>query len=179
MVLVVETGAAMADADAFVSLEDFKAHCDKRGYTYGDDDNLIDQAIVRATAFISESYSWQGWRVKSRNSSDGAQALSWPRYDVIDEDGYTVPADTVPIEIVKATIEVARKELAVPEVMTPSYTPSEQVKREKFDKIEFEYAVGVGGAESVRPVLLFVRDLIGPFLSAGGGSSLSGTAIRA
>lgn len=177
MTLTVENGTGLAGADAFPSLVAFKAYCDKRGYSYTTDE-LINQAIVRATAFMSDSFGWAGWRVKGRNATGGAQALSWPRYGVIDDAGYSVPSDSVPVEVIEATIEIAILELATPGIMTPSYTPSERVKSEKVGKLAIEYDLSAIGPESARPVLLAVRDKIGAFLATGGGLSIAGVAVR-
>ncbi|GAA6176930.1 DnaT-like ssDNA-binding protein [Sulfitobacter pacificus] len=177
MTLTVEDGTGLVDADAFPSLVAFKAYCDKRGYAYTTDE-LINQAIVRATAFMSDSFAWDGWRVKGRGAAGGAQALTWPRHNVTDEEGHSVPSDSVPIEVIEATIEIAIIELATPGIMTPSYTPSERVKSEKVGKLAIEYDLSAIGPESARPVLLAVRDKVGAFLATGGGSSISGVAVR-
>jgi len=177
MALTVEDGSGLPDADALVSMVVFKAYCDKRGYAYTTDE-LIEQAIVRATAFMSDSFAWAGWRVKGRGATGGAQALAWPRYAVTDEGGYTVPSDSVPVEVVESTIEIALLELGEPGAMTPTYVPGDRVKSEKFDTIAFEYDLSSQGAESVRPVLLVVRDKIGAFLARGTGTSVSGSVVR-
>jgi hypothetical protein len=178
MPFVVEDGTGKTDSNAFISVAYFKAYCDLRGHTYSDDDTLIEQAIVRATAYLSDSYRWAGERIKGRSAIGGGQALAWPRWDVVDDDGYSVPADSVPDEIERATAEVTRRELTTPGAMTPDYTPSERVKMEKFGSVSFEYDLSRTDADSVRPVLLVVRDMIGPLLATGGGSMVQGSAVR-
>ncbi|MEB3419910.1 DnaT-like ssDNA-binding protein [Salipiger marinus] len=182
MPIVVEDGTGKTDATAFISLAYFKAYCDARGHTYGADDTLIEQAIVRATAYLSDSYRWAGERIRGRSAIGGGQALAWPRSDVVDDDGYSVPADSVPDEIQRATAEVARRELSTPGAMTPDYTPSERVKSKTVKagpvSSATEYDLSRTDADSVRPVLLVVRDLIGPLLARGGGSMIQGSAVR-
>ena len=179
MALVVEDGTAKTDANGFISMAYFKAYCDARGHDYSAySDTLIEQGIVRATAFLSDSYKWAGERVKGRSAIGGGQALAWPRWDVVDDDGYSVPSDSVPDEIERATAEVTRRELVTPGAMTPDYTPSDRVKMERFGPVTFEYDLSRTDAESVRPVLLVVRDLIGPLLATGGGSIIQGSAVR-
>lgn len=179
MTLVVEDGTGKTDANGFISVAYFKAYCDARGHDYSAySDTLIEQGIVRATAFMSDSYRWAGERTKGRSAIGGGQALAWPRWDVVDDDGYSVPADEVPDEIERATAEVTRRELATPGAMTPDYTPSERVKMEKVGSIAVEYDLSRTDADSVRPVLLVVRDLIGPLLATGGGSLVQGSAVR-
>lgn len=178
MALTVEDGTGKSDADAFISLTYFKAYCDARGHTYGTD-TLIEQAIIRATDFLSDSYHWQGFKLKERGHSDGEQALAWPRTYVQDRNGYAVASDIVPDEVQRATAEVTRRELETPGAMTPDYTASERVKSERVGSLAVEYDMTRTDAESVRPVLLVVRDLIGPFLKRGTGSRIVGSAARA
>lgn len=183
MAIVVEDGTGKTDANAFISIAYFKAYCDARGHDYSAySDTLIEQGIVRATAFMSDSYKWAGERIKGRSAIGGGQGLAWPRWDVVDDDGYSVPADSVPDEIERATAEVTRRELATPGAMTPDYNPSLRVKSKNVKagpvSSATEYDMSRTDAGSVRPVLLVVRDLIGPLLATGGGSMIQGTAVR-
>ncbi|WP_306150736.1 DnaT-like ssDNA-binding protein [Roseovarius sp. MMSF_3281] len=177
MALTVEDGTGLSNANAFVSLAEFKAFCDLRGHSYTTDP-LIEQAIVRATDFMSNSWAWDGFKRKGRGNADGEQALAFPRTDLVDRDGYAVPYDSVPQEIKDATIEVARVELTTPGAMTPTYTPHERVKSEKVGPLSTVYDLSSYDAEGARPVILAVRDLIGAFLKNGGQSKLSGETMR-
>lgn len=131
-------------------------------------------AIIRATAYLSNSYQWQGWKRNGR-----PQALAWPRVDVVDCEGWGVAFDEVPIEIKYATAEIALRELVTPGAMNPDFTASEQVKREKVGELEVEYTNSNTSADASRPVLLVVRDMIGGLLRKGAGNSLVGPAYRA
>jgi len=142
MTLIVEDGTGRADANGFVSLVDLKARADLLGKSYGADDALIEAAIVRATAVISEGFAWQGLRRHGRS-----QALSWPRTSVQDREGLSVPFDSLPIELVYATVVLAVEEIATPGKMTPEFLASERVKREQFGDVSFEYVAPTGGPE--------------------------------
>ncbi len=180
MALTVENGTGLPGADAFISVEYFEAYCAARGHSLSTStDTLKEQAIVRASAFLSDSYSWAGWIVSGRGSNGGKQGLAWPRSGVVDDEGYAIPSDEVPDEVQRATAEITRRELVTPGAMTPDYTPSTRVKSEKVGALAVEYDLSRVDAESVRPVLLVVRDLIGPLLDQTGGSRLSGEAVRA
>lgn len=174
MAITVEDGTGLAAADAFVSVAYADAYHSARGNsTWTGTDAVKEAAIVRATFYLSNSYRWQGYKVNQR-----AQALAWPRTGVMDADGYSVPDDEVPDEIEQACAEIALRELVTPGTMTPDYTPSERVKSERFGAVAFEYDLSAKGADSARPILLVVRDLIGPLLAAGQGTSISGTVDR-
>ena len=179
MTLIVEDGTGKTDANAFVDVAFFKAYCDLRGISYADySDTQVEQAIVRATDFLTNSYRWQGFKRNERGNSDGEQSLAWPRSWVEDRNGYSVPNDEVPDEIKRATVEIARREAVTPGSMTPDYTPSERIKMEKMGPMAVEYDLSRTDAESVRPVLLVVRDLIGEFLATGSGSRIAGETAR-
>ncbi|MEN9060009.1 DnaT-like ssDNA-binding protein [Ponticoccus litoralis] len=174
MALTVETGAGLPDADALVSLAYVDAHHEAQGNAgWAGEDAAKEAAIRRASRYLSNSYRWQGYKLRAR-----AQSLAWPRSGVVDDEGNGIPSEEVPDEVKQACAEIALRELEAPGAMTPDYTPSERIKAEKFGPVSFEYDMSRTDAESVRPVLLIVRDLIGPLLSHRGGSRLAGSAVR-
>lgn len=179
MPLIVEDGTAKTDADAFVSLAAFKVYCDTRGTDYSAySDTALEQAIVRATDYLSEGFSWKGYKVKPRGTTGGEQALAWPRYNATDRNGHSVESDSVPWEVEQATSVVAIAEMASPGVMAPTYAPSERVAREKIGPLEVEYYVSDTSPQSARPIQLRVGDLIGGLISTTGGSRVAGEAYR-
>lgn len=178
MALTVEDGTGLADADSFVSVAAADAYHDARGNTAwvsssspADEDK--EQALRRASYFLSNSYSWQGYPVNGRS-----QALAWPRTGVTDAEDYAVPSTSVPREIADATCEIALRELVSPGAMNPDVTLSAQVKREKVDVLEVEYSNAFTDADASRPILLIVRDMIGGLLKTGSSNSLVGEAVR-
>lgn len=179
MAFTVETGTGMSDANAFITLEFFESYCADRGHSLlGSSAALKQQAIVRASDYVSRGLAWDGYPVNARNDTDGAQALAWPRYNVTDQYGYTVPSTVVPIEVQRATAEVAFAEWATPNVMAPSFTPSEVLKSAGAGPAKVEFANPIMNSESVRKVLLIVMDHLGPLLSKNSGSSIYGRAVR-
>lgn len=179
MTLTVEDGTGKTDANAFVSLDAFKAYCDTRGTDYSAyEDAALEQAIVRATDYLSDGFSWKGYKVKPRGATGGEQALAWPRYNATDRNGYGVDSDSIPWEVEQAASVVAIAEMASPGIMSPTYTASERVKREKVGPLETEYHVSDTSPQSARPVQLRVRDLVGGLIDTTGGSRLVGEAYR-
>jgi hypothetical protein len=174
--LTVEDGTGLGDADSFISLADATAYHAARGNAAwtaeGVTDDLREQALRRATSFLSASFPWAGYRVRGRD-----QALAWPRYGVSDVEGWAVPSDAVPREVRDATAEVALRELAAPGSMTPDVVLSERIKSEQVGPIRTEY-FGSTSVDEVRPTLLIVRDLVGGLLARWGGSALVGTSYR-
>lgn len=174
MALTVETGAGLANADALITLvfaDNY--HTAKGTTTWTGEDSLKEAAIRRATAFLSNSYTWQGVRTKGRS-----QALAWPRSGVVDQEGYGIAASEIPIEIQNAVAEIALRELVTPGAMTPDFKASDLVKREKVGPIETEYALSNVTADSQRPVLTVVRDMVSQFMCREASSSIAGRSVR-
>lgn len=174
MVLTVETGAGLSDADALITLAFADAYHSLIGNsTWTGADALKEAAIRRATAFISNSFTWQGIRTRGRS-----QALQWPRSGVVDAEGYGINSDEIPIEIQNAVAEIALREIVEPGAMNPDFKASELVKREKVGPLETEYALSNTSADAQRPVLLAVRDMVSQFLLAGTSSQIIGRSVR-
>lgn len=175
MALIVTPGAS--NADAFVSVAACDAYCEAHGLTdwtgaASSPADIKEAAIRRATAYLSNAFSWKGYRVNGRS-----QSLAWPRADVEDDERNTVDPAAIPVEIVQACCHIAAAEAANPGVMNPSVDLTARVKREKVGLIEVEYAGVANQAELSRPVLLVVGDLVGGLI-AGGTNSIVGVAIR-
>lgn len=177
MALVVESGTGSATADGFASAATVDTYAENRGHTAWTDetdDDLKEAAIRRATTYLSAAFTWKGSRRQGRD-----QALAWPRYGVHDADGWVVASDAVPTEIVQACCELAVYELATPGGLSPTVDLTARVKRKKIGPIETEYAVPSMTADSARPILTLVEDLISGLLANGSNSNLVGTAARA
>ena len=167
MPLTVEDGTGLAEADALASL----AYVDGYHVAFGNsgwsgDDSAKEAAIRRASAYLSHSFRWKGYRLNGRT-----QALAWPRTGVVDADGYDVPSDEVPDEVQQATAEVALRELAEPGAMNPVHTPADKKVLVAVEGIRWEH-VGRTGTDAERPVLMAVRDLLNGLVVDGGSSAV-------
>jgi hypothetical protein len=173
MALVVEDGTGLATAESFGAVAGADAYHSDRGNTdWTGTDEVKEQALRRASTFLSEGFAWKSWPVNGRD-----QGLAFPRAVFTDNNGYTVSG--LPKEIVLATYEIALRELVTPGAMTPDYTPSERLASASVGPISVSYDLSRTDAESARPVLLIVKGIIGPLLAGGGGSRLVGNSNRA
>ena len=179
MAFVVETGAGLSNANAFISVAYARQYWSDRGRDHAvHSDEDIEHAIVRATQYISESHRFKGYRKHNRTSSVGYQALEFPRQELFDKEGYWVNSDSIPREVEWATAVVAWQELTDPHSMQPAYESHQRVKSEKVGSIAVEYDVSQKTAISARPVLLEVKDFIGQFLLPGFSNAMAGRAVR-
>lgn len=118
MSLIVETGAGITGANAYVSIVNCTAYHAERGNTawtdVGDDD-LYSAAIIRATMALDANHGdrWPGKRILA------AQTLDWPRWGAWDRDG--LPLTLVPLGVYNATCEAALVELVTPGALSKSF----------------------------------------------------------
>ena len=152
--ITIETGAIVSGANSFVSLTDFKTHCDNRGriYTAIYVDETVKAALIKMGDYLN-SLPWKGVKTERVNP------MCWPRYGdtlsgwneinppastwlgVIDTDGYIVGIAEVPPEVVAAQCEGAWLILTGKD-MEPSLDRGGQLKSEQYDVIKFEYFPG-------------------------------------
>ena len=154
--ITVETGAVVASANSFVSLAAFKTHCDDRGrvYTAVYADELIKAALIKMADYLND-LPWYGVK------TDRTNPMSWPRYGlaeggatwnqleypstywtgVLDRDGFYILPSEVPAEVVRAQSEGTWLILTGKD-MEPALDRGGQLKKEKYDVVEFEYFSG-------------------------------------
>jgi hypothetical protein len=166
--LIVESGAGLADAESYISVADADTYHTARGNeaTWTDLDVTVKEQLLRtATDYMVQQYRmrWAGSRIGI------TQRLDWPRYDVPIKDAPTgygsfaavYPYDAVPVEVANACAELALKAASGP--LAPDLTPP--VTREKVGPIEVEYAQGTRQTTTYRAV----DNLLAPFLKMTGG----------
>jgi len=166
--LIVEDGTGRSDANTLVSLAGAKSYWDERGTAYSAfTDDVLNAAIVRSCAFLANAFRWQGLKVNMRT-----QTMPWPRFDTFDRDGWSVLSTEIPREVIAAACEIAIYEAANPGAMTPSVVLADKVQSEQVGSIRVEYANVYSSASASRPVLVYVNDLLFPFLATDVGVSL-------
>lgn len=159
MTLTVETGAVVANADAYISLTDantyFTNHGSPSDWTGATDANK-EAAIRYATKWLDGYYKWYS------DILDTDQVLAWPRAAFTDEDGRSVGGeDVMPTALLDATCEMALEHLKDGFVES-----STGVKRERIGSAEVEYA-GSHGSRNYKYVNKLVRQLGVPRSKAG------------
>lgn len=137
MALVIEDGSGRSDAETYVSLTDCDAYHAGRGNSAWTGEDAVKEAALReATSFVEDSYRglWRGVRAKWK------QALSWPRFGVVDQDGFNIANDSIPTLLMDAVCEAALR--AIQSDLTPDLDRGGEIKRQKVDVIETEYKDG-------------------------------------
>jgi len=142
MSLVVEDGSGKSNADSYVTLESCDEYHASMGNSawvvddeYEDNNAARETAIRKATAFIDRKYNG---RFRGRRQG-ASQALMWPRWDAIDEDGFVI--EGVPDAVKYATCEAAYRAYIGTDLM-PDMERGGAVIQETIGPISTTYAAG-------------------------------------
>jgi hypothetical protein len=166
--MALDTEVGGADAESYVSVEDFKARADALGQPYGPDSppDPIEQALRRATAYIDGHYRGRWTGVKATST----QALAWPRIDAVDEDGNDIDDDVIPRAVVAATCQAAIREIASPGSLAPDLDRGGAVKSVTNQVGPISESVTYQDSAPSRVQLTVIDDLLAGLLRRGGGS---------
>lgn len=132
--LIVEDGSGLPNANSYCDLDYALEYCTNKGYTSWQSLSETEQKvfIIRGTEFIDNFYNWRGRKGK------GSQALSFPRFDLYDDDNYLI--NGIPDKLKKACLEAAFLNSST-DASTLFSTKDENgaIKRQKVDSLEVEY----------------------------------------
>lgn len=157
MSLIVETGAVVADANTYADAATVTAYLTARGQNEAWDavyQEVQEAAILRAMDYI-EGMPWKGQKTAYANP------LQWPRLNVVDRSGYTVPGDTIPQGVILALCAAAMVEFVTPGALAPALERGGMVKREKVDVIETEYMDGAPSSTTYPAIMAPLKGLVG------------------
>jgi hypothetical protein len=131
MAFTVQTDNGVANANAYITVQEFKDYHDDRGNSYsGMADPDIQKAIIKATDYLDQRFTFVG------DQASVDQRTQWPRYDAIDasdNDRWGIPT-----EIKEACAEYALIANSTTLNPTPTIGSNIKSKREKVGPIEEE-----------------------------------------
>jgi hypothetical protein len=166
MALVVEDGTGKADAESYASVANADSvHGALGNAAWTGTTSAKEAALRKATIYLDGRYRhlWRGTRATKE------QALAWPRFNVIDEDGYPVDADVVPAPVTKATIDAALLSLTGTD-LNPVLERGGQVIEEAVKVGPIEESKTYSAGAPARDVLTGINDgLSGLLMTAPGG----------
>lgn len=161
-----------ASSDSFATLAAFQAYCTAQGLTLTGDDTAQESNLRRATAYLCRTYAWRGTKATS------TQALCWPRFGIVDGDGYSVGSDEIPQGVIDAQCEMAYVINAGADPFATLENGAVVEKSERVDVISetTKYAEASGRD---RPAFPAVDQLVAEFVTGKAGASGSMRAVRA
>jgi len=141
---------SVADANAYISVDEFKVYHSDRGQPFASyDDAAIEQAIVKATDYLDTRFKYVGEVLRSD------QPTEWPRVGATDNRG--VHVNGIPTAVKEATAEYALRALSGPINPDPTRDDSGAVVAEKHEKVgpleeSVKYAAGGSFRMPVYPI---------------------------
>lgn len=156
MPLIVETGANIANADAYDSVANTDTYFDNRNNTVWGAAEFTDKeyAIRLATTYLDGYYTFNGYR------SNTDQVLAWPRVlsGGADGDGKDIADDEIPLDLKKAMYELALENLT--ERLGISQDRAGMVKSEKVGSLQVVYMDGASSSKRFPLVDMILKNLI-------------------
>ena len=154
MTITVEDGSVVSGANSYGSVADCDTyHAALGNTTWTGTAAAKEQALLRAMAWI-ETQLWKG------NKTEYDNPLAWPRDNVSDEDGYTVPDDEVPARVVNCLYEAALIELLSAGALRPALERGGMVTSFSLDGVFSEsYSTGAPAGTSYSVLTGLLRGL--------------------
>lgn len=151
-------------AEFYGTVEGLTQYASDRGTTLEDDDELKEQALVRATIYIDGTYGHRFVGTKASYS----QVLAWPRTDATWPDGSAVSG--TPTQVDLATYEAAILEMAAPGSLLPTVAPGKVKRRARVEgAVEVEYAkdwLSSDLVEGQTPISLAIEGILRDLVSS-------------
>lgn len=174
MALIVEDGTGLATAESYVSESDADTYVSK--YLRAANTNRVaweaatsankEIALRQATAWLDITYReiWKGRRVREE------QALAWPRYSVVDEDGFAIDSDVVPQVLKDACAEMATRGVGE-DLFADVSAPSGSVVKERNKVGPLETEVEYAGSSSQQKAYVKASEMLRGLLESWGSRS--------
>lgn len=167
MVLFIEDGTGVANADSWVDATDctayITAHYDGAKLTAWTAASARHELLLRnAAQFMCTRYRgrWKGTRANED------QSLDWPRSDVEDSDGYCIDDDVVPQAIIDAQCELALRGVSA-ELLSDVSASSASIVSESKSVGSISKSVTYSGEKATQTSYPMVDNLLAPFLQDG------------
>jgi len=166
MLLVVENGQGLSDANSYIEKADVEKYLPSLMYTKFNELTEEEQTdgMVTASMFINYSFNWLG---KQKTLEQG---LSFPRINLFFQ-GHKIPDDYIPIQIKKACV------MALNLIMQFGMnffqeTGEAQVKKEKLGSIETEYFEALKANYLCSSEYLDINNMLRGLFSTGRGNEV-------
>lgn len=107
MALVLDATVGGTASNTYATFAEFQAYIETRPTVWDgteaalDDPTEVNKALVQATQMLNEYIEWYG------DATSRDQALPWPRFGMVMENGYLMDSDVLPDRLKRATCELA------------------------------------------------------------------------
>jgi len=147
--IVQDSSGSVSGANSYVTVAEFKVYHDDRGNDWviiADSDTAIEQALIQATDYLDQRFTFVGKRKQGRQ-----QSTEWPRINAWDIGRYYI--NDIPIEIKEAVNEYAFRALSAPLISDPDRDSTGGIIQSKSESVGplSESVTYVGGAAYTMP----------------------------
>ncbi len=165
MALIIEDGTVVANANSYVTLEEYRAFALARGVVVPAVDADAEVQLIEAMDYLEAQRS----KYQGHKTDPAAQLLQFPRTGVVIDCNAELGANDIPVELKQAQMRLAM-EVNAGNILMPT-SDGRVVKREKVDVIEREFMTGGDNGNSGLPMPSFpaVDALLAPLFAACGG----------
>lgn len=136
MALTIEDGSIISGANSYITRANYITWAAERGTTVTDD-SAADAKLVQAWDYINSLEPQLLGRLVSRS-----QVGAYPRYDLIDIQGWSWDSDEIPQQVIDLQCSLALDQENSIDIWNPSSSASTPVKRNRVEgAVEQEFAV--------------------------------------
>jgi hypothetical protein len=162
----------VANANSYVTVDEFKAYHDMRGNAYTADntegDTEIEQALVRAFDYMERTY--RSLFIGTKLTNTEAQTTEWPREDAVGRDG--VEYEGIPRILKEAQSEYALRALSG-DLLADTRASGQQVLSARSVSVEgISKSETYSGSRTQEPSYPLADLLLTPLLKGAGGTTL-------
>ncbi len=121
---IVEDGSGKSDANSYVTLAEADQYVEDHGADArwaAADQAAKEEALRLGTQYVDLKFGGRFVGYKARRDN----ALSWPRYSAVDEDGYAYDSAEIPVAVKTAAVEAALRHLAGDDLLGAIANPGE------------------------------------------------------
>lgn len=164
MVLTVEGGTGLSDAEAYASVADLDAYVTDFGLTLATSSTAEKEVALRIAARDMDAQYKLRWKGE-RTTAD--QFLDWPRTGVLTRDGRYIEEAPLPTNLKRANIELAIRSRDG-DTLTPDVTNPGNIKREKIKAGEVEQDTTYQNPKEQTKKYTIVENLLRDLIIPGG-----------
>lgn len=163
--ITVETGDIVADANAYVSVDDVRAYASNRGVALSDDNDTVAAMLIKATDYL-EMFAG---KYPGTRTDPATQVLQWPREDAYINDEL-IADDAIPRQLIQCQCALVMAEHSGIDIL-PNPSLTDFVIEEKVGPLTTKYATPVIGAPTV--VLTQVNALLRQLFGSNGSMRMA------
>lgn len=158
--IVLEVGASIASANSWIAATTASNYIERHGLDSAGawasaSSEEQKAALIAAGQYLNYVPDWKGYRYDEPSD----QSMAWPRFGVIDNDGFTI-ATEIPQVVKDAQAELALKFITDGDLYPDLGIQADAVKSKQVGPIKLEYFKGGGSHKTYSKVNMLLSGLV-------------------